>query len=320
MKQILSILLSCTAGVHCLYLEGVSTPNSHPAGQDLTLSCDYSYDMSESDQLVLTWYFSGSPIPIYQWVPALDLGPQVIHELFKDNLDLTYEAEEDKFKKHSDLRIVNPDQRFAGNYKCRVSTFLEEVSDSKDVSIYVPPTSISLTNTDGVIRCAVEAVYPVPSVTLAWTVNSTVYDSEEAELTGNTVNGKLFDASVVTDIDQDHAALHDMMTCEVTIDGTDFEKRIEKNILEKIESLDVKVYLVEDVCSSADCYQTEQEASDLVYYPVDYEEVIESMDSGTGIETMSEEAAAFIASSSSPIFVNILLVWVISARVLQYSL
>jgi len=320
MKHILSILLCYITGVFSLSLEGVTAPTSHPAGQDLTLSCDYSYAMSESDQLVLTWYFSGSPIPIYQWVPALDLGPQVIHELFKDNLDLTYEANEDKFKKHSALRIVNPDQRFAGNYKCRVSTFLEEVSDSNDVFIYVPPTSMSLTSTDGVIRCAVESVYPAPSVNLAWTVNSTVYDSEDVELTGNTLNGKLFDASVVTAIDQVHAALHDMMTCEVTIDGTDFEKRIEKNILEKIESLDVKVYLVEDVCSSADCYQTEQEASDLVYYPVDYEEVIESMDSGTGIETMSEEAAAFIASSSSPIFVNILLVWVISARVLQYSL
>merc|ERR1711892_834168 len=103
----------------------------------------------------------------------------------------------------------------------------------------------------------------------------TVYDSEEAELTGNILNGKLFEASVVTVIDQVHTALHDMMTCEVTIDGTDFEKRIEKKILEKIESSDVKVYLVEDLCSSADCYQTEQEASDLVYYPVDYEEVIE---------------------------------------------
>merc|ERR1712106_1042733 len=320
MIQILSFLLCFTSGVHCLSLDSVSIPTSHPAGQDLTLSCDYSYAMSESDQLVLTWYFNGSPIPIYQWVPALDLGPQVIHELFKDKLDLTYEAEEDKFKKHSDLCIVKPDQRFAGNYKCRVSTFLEEISDSKDVLIYVPPTSISLTNTDGVIRCAVEAVYPVPSVTLAWTVNSTVYNSEEAELTGNTVNGMLFDASVVTDIDQDHAALHDMMTCEVTIDGTDFEKRIEKNILEQIEYSDVKVYLVEDICDSADCYQTQQEASDLAD-PLDNLEVIESLDSGTGIETLSEEAAAFIASSSSPILVNILLVWgVISARVLQCSL
>ena len=90
-------------GVHCLSLDGVSIPPSHPGGQDLTLSCDYSYTLSESDQIVLHWYHNGSPIPIYQWVPALDMGPQVIHELFKDNLDLTYEAHDDKFKKHSTL-------------------------------------------------------------------------------------------------------------------------------------------------------------------------------------------------------------------------
>ena len=111
-------------------------PSIHPSGEDLILSCDYSYVMSESDQLVLTWYLNGSPFPIYQWVPALDLGPQVIHELFKDNLDLTHKADEDKFKKHSALRIVNPDQRFAGNYKCRVSTFLEEVSEQQEIEIY----------------------------------------------------------------------------------------------------------------------------------------------------------------------------------------
>ena len=56
--------------------------------------------------------------------------------MFKDNLDLTHVAAQDKFKKHSALRIVNPDQRFAGKYKCSVSTFTKEVTHSKDVSIY----------------------------------------------------------------------------------------------------------------------------------------------------------------------------------------
>jgi hypothetical protein len=129
-------------GMHCLSLDSVSIPPAHPEGQDLTLSCDYSYNLPESDQLVLTWYHNGSPIPIYQWVPALDMGPQVIHDLFKDHLDLTYNANDDKFKKHSALRIINPDQRFSGNYKCRVSTFLEEVSQYKDVFIYGKLSSI----------------------------------------------------------------------------------------------------------------------------------------------------------------------------------
>jgi len=320
MKQILSILLSCTAGVHCLYLEGVSTPNSHPAGQDLTLSCDYSYDMSESDQLVLTWYFSGSPIPIYQWVPALDLGPQVIHELFKDNLDLTYEANEDKFKKHSGLHIVNPDQRFDGNYKCRVSTFLEEVSDSKHVNIFVPPTSISLTNTDGVISCAVDGVYPALSVNLAWTVNSTVYASDEVELTKNALNQNLVDASIVVTIDQSDIVPHDIMTCEVIIAGTDFVKRVEKNILEKnlSETSTEEVHLVEELCDSADCFHKLNKAAD-DNYPVDYEAVEDTIDMGTGVDTMSEEAAALIASSSSSFCVNIISVWLISSATLRHS-
>ena len=138
-------LLACLSicDITSLSLEGVSAPSSHPAGEDLTLSCDYSYQRAESEQLVLTWYFNGSPIPIYQWVPSLEQGPQVIHQMFKDSLDLTYEtAEEDKFKKHSALRIVNPDQRFAGNYKCRLSTFLQEVSHSKDVSIFGKPAGL----------------------------------------------------------------------------------------------------------------------------------------------------------------------------------
>jgi len=320
MIQILSFLLCYTAGVYCLSLVGMSVPSSHPAGEDLTLSCDYSYATSESDQLVLTWYFSGSPIPIYQWVPALDLGPQVIHELFKDNLDLTYEADEDKFKKHSALRIVNPDQRFAGNYKCRVSTFMEEVSDHKDVLIYVPPTSIILANTEGVIKCAVKGVYPAPSVNLAWTVNSTVYASNEVEFTGNALNGNLIDASVVAHIKDTDIVSHDVMTCEVMIAGTDFDERVEKDILEKnvSETSTLEVHLVKELCDSSDCYNKPKDSSD-DNYPADYEAVEKTIELGTGVETMSEEAAAFVSSSSSSFYVNIILVWVISSATLRNS-
>ena len=124
------------SGSFSISLDSLSAPSSHPAGSLLILSCDYSYLEPESDQLVLTWYFNGSPIPIYQWVPALYLGPQVIHQMFKDNLDLKYQASTDKLKKHSALRIINPDHRFSGNYKCRVSTFREEVSAQQDVLVY----------------------------------------------------------------------------------------------------------------------------------------------------------------------------------------
>jgi len=319
MVKILPILFCLTAGVCSLSLDGVSMPSTHPSGEDLILSCDYSYTKSETDQLVLTWYLNGSPIPIYQWVPALDLGPQVIDKLFKDNLDLTHEADEDKFKKHSDLRIVNPDQRFAGNYKCRVSTFLEEVSDHKDVFIYVSPTSIILTNTNGVIKCAVEGVYPAPSVNLAWTVNSTVYASEKVELAVSVLNDKLFDASVVATVDEDDIVSHDMMTCEVTMAGTDFNMRVEETILEIIDSSTEKVQLVEDFCTSIDCSLKIEDAKDDTY-PVDIEAVDNTFVLDTGVETLSEEAATFLESSSSTSCVTNFLIWLIFAGVLRSSL
>ena len=32
----------------------------------------------EKDQLDIKWYFNSSPTPIYQWLPAMNTGPQVI--------------------------------------------------------------------------------------------------------------------------------------------------------------------------------------------------------------------------------------------------
>ena len=63
--------------------------------------------------------------------------------------------------------------------------------------------------------------------------SSTVYSSKEFQLTANTLNSKLFDAAVAATIEEADIGAHDMMTCEVMIDGTDYDKRVEKSILEK---------------------------------------------------------------------------------------
>jgi len=312
MLEYLCYLVCLSSGVTSLSLEGVSAPSSHPAGEDLTLSCDYSYEGAESDQLVLTWYFNGSPIPIYQWVPSLEQGPQVIHQMFKDSLDLTYEtAEEDKFKKHSALRIVNPDQRFAGNYKCRLSTFLQEVSHSKDVSIFVPPTSISLAYSQGLITCGVHSVSPQPSIVLTWTSNSTVYSSNAIVLTPNE---DLLDASVTVTVDEEDVVAHDMMTCDVMIAGTDYHKRLEKPILEITDTASTPVELVDDLCDSADCYLPARDNDNDDINPVDYEALEKTVDSGSDVEMFSEPAAIFIESSSNALpFLSLVLAWLLAA-------
>jgi len=308
MTNILFLFMCISAGVHSLSVAEVSAPSQHRAGEPLTLNCDYSYEESESSQLVLTWYFNDSPIPIYQWVPSLDMGPQVIHEMFKDNLDLTHEADQDKFKKHSALQIINPDLRFAGNYKCRVSTFTKELAHSKDVSIHVSPPSINLTYGKGVIRCGVEGVYPPPTLFLSWTYNFTVVSDGIVEIITNTLDDNLFDASIVATVDPNDIEPHDVMTCEVRLADGAFEERVEKTILKKKEN-DNMVQLVEDLCSSVDCESDDIDAVD-DSYPVDTERTDKTFDVGSRHESFSGEAAGYVQSSGRSIHLKTVILFI----------
>ena len=66
----------------------------------------------------------------------MNKGPQVIGDLFKNSLDLKYEAHNDTFKKHRALRIMNPDHRFSGTYQCKVSSFVDEDFQQKDILVF----------------------------------------------------------------------------------------------------------------------------------------------------------------------------------------
>ena len=47
------------------------------------LDCNFDYMEEEESQLDLKWYFNGSPIPVYQWVPSMKKGPQVNIYIYK---------------------------------------------------------------------------------------------------------------------------------------------------------------------------------------------------------------------------------------------
>ena len=121
--------------VDCVHISHLSSPSVVLGGEELTIDCDFDYQKEEQDQLDLKWYFNSSPFPIYQWVPSMNKGPQVIGELFKEKLDLLYTAHNDTFKKHRALHILNPDHRFSGTYMCKVSSFVDEDFQQKDILV-----------------------------------------------------------------------------------------------------------------------------------------------------------------------------------------
>jgi len=305
------LLFSFYIRVRSVSIVTLATPAAQKAGQELILDCDFDFEESEAAQLDLKWYFNGSPVPIYQWVPSLDMGPQVIDQMFKDNLDLTYQAHTDKMKRHRALHILNPDERFSGNYKCKVSTFVDEDSHENDVTIYVPPnqailTPVKLTDNDiTIIGCYVTGIYPAPIISLIWTENATILSSEDMAIDPNPVNPGLFDASVTASIDPLDVVQQDMISCEITIPGTDFNMRLESEIFERIDTTEEPEIELEIFSGSAsgsgeeDPCESSGEADCGSGYPMDYEVVDENF-SKVGVDTgILEESARFESSSTS---------------------
>jgi len=239
-KMITSVLFLLFMGIiSCVHITDLKGPTVIETGSELLLDCDFDYLEEEESQLDLKWYFNRSPIPVYQWVPSMNKGPQVIGDLFKNSLDLEYEAHNDTFKKHRALRIINTDHRFSGTYQCKVSSFVDEDFMQKEILVYAPPKSIriepSISKTDTRylnVSCQVEGVYPVPIIDLSWTKNSTSNQMDKTDTLVKTGPSGLLDVTVSSLGLREDITPDVVMGCEVTIPDTQFYIREELELLQ----------------------------------------------------------------------------------------
>lgn len=101
--------------------------------KEIILDCDYDIGMNaEEEGLVVKWFYEDTQ-QIYQWIPKN--RPQEIGRL-KGKLDLNYKASDEPNKMYRALNIKNIDPQLTGNYTCVVSTFADEVRESKRMVIY----------------------------------------------------------------------------------------------------------------------------------------------------------------------------------------
>merc|ERR1712226_1501838 len=222
-------------GYHSVHIERIAGPEVVQSGSELMLDCNYSYLDEEESQLDLKWYFNGSPIPVYQWVPSMSKGPQVIGELFKHKLDLDYVAHNDTYKKHRALRVVKSDHRFSGIYQCKVSSFVDEDFQTKNVLVFNPPEKIVISpervsSRDEEhlnISCAVTGVYPVPIIDLSWANNASSHNMERLDTLVKTSPTGLLDVTVSSRVSRDVFSPDVVIACDVTLPNTDFYVREE---------------------------------------------------------------------------------------------
>ena len=106
------------------------------------LDCVYEVeDPEKKEGLVVTWYFGGSPTPVYQWIPPNK--PQDLGKL-KDRIDLGYSVSNDPYEKFRALRIHKPTTDLNGEFGCRVSTYWAE--DNRKATMIVYGTKIEKTS------------------------------------------------------------------------------------------------------------------------------------------------------------------------------
>merc|ERR1712066_1085809 len=127
----------------------------------------------------------------------------------------------------------------SGTYMCKVSSFVDEDFQQKDILVIAPPRRVllypeissqdaSLLN----VTCRLEGMYPAPNVALSWTVNTTTYKLEDAETVVKVQADGLLNIMVSSLVERQAVEPEGALGCEITIPKTDFYLREELELFE----------------------------------------------------------------------------------------
>ncbi|XP_076648276.1 uncharacterized protein LOC143356453 isoform X2 [Halictus rubicundus] len=158
-----------------LKMKSVNIPATVKAGatDSVILDCDYDFEDTNKDGLVVKWYFNGNDV-FYQWIYGMT--PMVSADGIAHNyVDLTYEASNDPYTKHRAMKLNKPGIDLSGDYKCGISTFEAEISETASMIVYSTEKNFELVHRkktiddkDGVeITCIAEGLYPEPTLDIS---------------------------------------------------------------------------------------------------------------------------------------------------------
>ncbi|KAK5644998.1 hypothetical protein RI129_006298 [Pyrocoelia pectoralis] len=74
---VMILCLDVTKGVR---INKLQVPEVTHIGNPVILDCDYSWEETKDDGIVVKWYFNEEKIPVYQWIATQK--PQVLGEYF----------------------------------------------------------------------------------------------------------------------------------------------------------------------------------------------------------------------------------------------
>ncbi|XP_021917417.1 uncharacterized protein LOC110828738 isoform X3 [Zootermopsis nevadensis] len=224
---VVNLILAATA-ILGVQIRNLRVPQSVKNGsRSALLDCDYTLKPEElaADSylgLVVKWYFNSSPSPVYQWIPGQkpqDLG------ILKGKLDLKHRSSDHGATMYRALYIRNPTTELSGEYKCLVSTFDDEDFMTKKMVVFVPETSLDMTQTKPNINsvkilCIARGVYPEPKMALLLgNKTKTRMDDVQVETVSQQRSYDIVATKVVQDSDLETPTV---FACELRIPDTQY--------------------------------------------------------------------------------------------------
>ncbi|XP_003427017.1 uncharacterized protein LOC100679306 isoform X2 [Nasonia vitripennis] len=150
-----------------LVIKKVDIPTSVRVGEEyVILDCDYDLENTSPMGLVVKWYLNGYYL-VYQWI--YDKVPGAPDPISK-YIDLQYKASNDPNTMYRAMKLMRPDIDLTGNYTCQISTFQDEVSTTRPMTVYSTGQENefklrSKKTNDGVeVTCGAVGLYPKPTL------------------------------------------------------------------------------------------------------------------------------------------------------------
>ncbi|XP_015608201.1 uncharacterized protein LOC107274004 isoform X2 [Cephus cinctus] len=140
--------------------------------ESVILDCDYDFEDTSHDGLVVKWYKDNGNLLVYQWI--LHSEPRVTDE-FENYVDVNYTASDDPLTMYRALKFVRPGVELTGTYKCVISVYEGEVEGISKMVIYSTEDKFDLilseknqTNKDRLeAMCMAEGLYPKPTLDIS---------------------------------------------------------------------------------------------------------------------------------------------------------
>ncbi|XP_076291339.1 uncharacterized protein LOC143214328 isoform X2 [Lasioglossum baleicum] len=156
-------------------MKSVSIPATVKAGDtdSVILDCDYDLEDTRKEGLVVQWYFNTNYV-FYQWIYGMSPQPSG-DGIARNYVDVTYEASDDPYTKYRAMKLNKPGIDLSGEYKCVISTFQTEISESSTMIVYSTEEKFDLVyrkktidDKDGVeITCIAKGLYPEPTLDIS---------------------------------------------------------------------------------------------------------------------------------------------------------